>query len=264
MLRNTLICFVIVSFFLFISCKDKSDKVEKTSSKEITDDTKQIESEIADSSKELPSVYFIKSEKILATDQLKKYLKEELDSVEKVDFTGDKIPDYICKTTIDSLGNGTEYWVSSEFKTIKKRKLADGFHYRWFINLDNDPEPEMFEGIGDEDGADYVITDQNLSTGKDVTLLYVNPVIIENGKKYWGYPWDIKNIKARKNGDNIELFCSLNHQIIRDGNEETDPKSQKQMPVLFFTGHHTQEFRVENCKDEQWITLKEIIKQTKR
>lgn len=261
MQKATIIIFIIS---LFISCKEKNDKVENISSEKVTEDTKQTESEIADSSTEFPTVYFIKSEKILATNELRKYLKEELDSVEKVDFTGDKIPDYICRTIIDSLGNGHEYWVSSEFKTIKKIKFADGFHYRWFINLDSDPEPEMFEAIGDEDGADYVITDQNLSTGKDITLLYINPVIIENGKKYWGYPWDIKNIKARKNGVNIELFCSLNHQIIRDANEETDPKSQKQMPVLFFTGHHTQEFRAENCKDEKWLTLREIIKQTKR
>ncbi len=263
-MKQNFILFVVLTTLL-ISCKDTPKQKNKSVNSDTIDQkTTNIESEIADSSTGLPAVYFIKSEKILPTDELKKYLKEELDSVEKVDFTGDKIPDYICKTKIDSLGNGSEYWVSSEFKTIKKTKLAYGFHYRWFINLDSDPEPEIFDGIGEEDGADYVIKDQNLSTGKDITLLYVNPVIIENGKKYWGYPWDIKNIKAQKNGDNIELFCSLNHQIIRDGNEETDPKSQKQMPVIFFTGHHTQEFRAESCKDEQWLTLKEIIKRTKR
>lgn len=79
-----------------------------------------------------------------------------------------------------------------------------------------------------------------------------------------GYPWDTKNIIARKNGTKIELFCSLNHKIIRDGNEENDPKYQKQMPVLFFTGHHTQDSGFMDIKDEQWLSLSEIIKQTKR
>ncbi len=37
-----------------------------------------------------------------------------------------------------------------------------------------------------------------------------------------------------------------------------------QMPVIFFTGHHTQESRKDIIKNEQWLTLHEIIKQTKK
>jgi hypothetical protein len=249
---------------LLVSCKD-SPKQETNSTKpeNTNQEAKNTVSKVADSSE--TAVYFIKSKKIAATNELRKYITEKIESVESVDFTGDKVPDYICKTTIDTLGIGNEYWISSEYKTIKKVKYyGDGFSYRWFINLDHDPEPEMFVANGDEDGADYIIMDQNLVSGKDSILLYINPVIIENQKKYWGYPWDIQNIIARKNGTNIELFCSLNHQITRDGNEESDPEFQKQMPVLFFTGHHTQKSGKMSIKDEKWLSLQEIIKQTKR
>jgi hypothetical protein len=264
-MKQKLILFVILTGLL-LSCKDAlKPKTKSINSDTIKQKTTNIESKIADSSKTLPPIYFTKSKKITATDELIKCIREKINSVETIDFTGDNIPDYICQTPVDSLGIGNEYWISSEYKTIKKAKYySDGFYYRWFINLDDDSEPEMFEAIGDEDGANYIITDQNLATGKDKTLVYVNPVIIENQKKYWGYPWDVANIKARKNGTNIELFCSLNHKIIRDGNEETDPKFQKQIPVLFFTGHHTQEIGDLGIKDEQWLSLKEIIRQTKR
>ncbi|KQO22980.1 hypothetical protein ASF10_11590 [Flavobacterium sp. Leaf82] len=249
---------------LLVSCKDSpKQETNSTKPKNTNQEAKNTVSKVADSSK--TAVYFIKSKKTAATNELRKYITEKIESVESVDFTGDKVPDYICKTTIDTLGIGNEYWISSEYKTIKKVKYyGDGFSYRWFINLDHDPEPEMFVANGDEDGADYTIMDQNLVSGKDSILLYINPVLIENQKKYWGYPWDIQNIIARKNGSNIELFCSLNHQIIRDGNEESDPEFQKQMPVLFFTGHHTQESGKMGIKDEKWLSLQEIIKQSKR
>jgi hypothetical protein len=264
MKKNLILCSVLAS--LFISCKDTLKQETKSESSDTTKQKmKNTASEISDSSKTFTAVYFIKSRKTPITDKLSECIKEKIESVETIDFTGDKIPDYICKTTVDTTGIGNEYWISSEYKTIKKAKYyTDGFYYRWFINLDNDPEPEIFEVVGDEDGANYVIADQNLATGKDKTLLYINPVIIENQKKYWGYPWDIQNIIARKNGANTELFCSLNHKIIRDGNEETDPKLQKQMPVLFFTGHHTQESGNLESKNEQWLSLKQIIQQTKR
>ncbi|RKR05683.1 hypothetical protein C8C83_5034 [Flavobacterium sp. 90] len=48
MLKNTLICFIAFSFSLFISCKEKNSKVKDISSKEVANDTKQLEAEIAD------------------------------------------------------------------------------------------------------------------------------------------------------------------------------------------------------------------------
>ncbi|MEO5911384.1 MAG: hypothetical protein ABIP95_10880 [Pelobium sp.] len=211
------------------------------------------------------TVTFIKAKGIQITTRLQDMIKETIDSVETIDFTGDQVDDYLVRTAGDKNSVGFEYWVSSDYKIIKKAKYyLDSFHYRWFINLDDDPEPEIYDAVGEEDGADYTIQDQNLITGKDSILLYINPVIIEKGIKYWGYPWDISNIRARKNQHQVQLYCSLNHQIIRDGGWEIDPKHQSQMPVIFFDGHHTQDFHPENVKDLQWLTLKEIVAKTKR
>lgn len=211
------------------------------------------------------TVVFVKAEGIPIPHKLQEMIKETIDSVETVDFTGDKVLDYIVKTKPDKQWVGFEYWISSDYKIIKKTKyFSEGFHYRWFINLDNDPEPEIYDALGDEDGAEYTIQDQNLLTGKDTTLLYLNPVIIEDGIKYWGYPWDISSIRARKNQHQVQLYCSLNHGIAREGSWETDPEYQTQMPVIFFDGHHTQDFHPENVKNLQWLTLKEIVAKTKR
>jgi len=257
---------IVILTGLLISCKDTvRQETKSVNSKIIKTEATNAKLKIVDSSKTFSGIHLVKSEKTAITDKLKEYVTEKIESVETIDITGDNVPDYICKTTVDTLGIGNEYWISSAYKTIKKTKYySDGFFYRWFVNLDNDPEPEIFEAVGDSDYSSFSITDQNLLTGKDQTLLYLNPVIIEDQKRYWGYAWDIHDIKARKNGTNIELFCSLNHKINSYENDENELKLQKQIPILFFTGHHTQESGNLNSKNDQWLTLQEIIKQTKR
>ncbi|KUJ62430.1 hypothetical protein AR687_08220 [Flavobacteriaceae bacterium CRH] len=260
------IVFVILTGLL-ISCKDTlKSKTKSVNLDTIEPKTTNIESEIADTSKAFTALYLVKSKETPVTDKLRECIKEKIESAETIDFTGDEIPDYICKTAVDTLGIGNEYWISSDFKTIKKEKYyTDGFYYRWFVNLDNDPEPEIFEAVGDSEFSSFSFNDQNLLTGKDTTLLYINPVIIENKQRYWGYAWDIHDIKVRKKGGkDIELFCSLNHKIIRDGNDEDHHEFQKQIPIFFFTGHHTQESGNVDSKNDQWLTLQEIMKQTKR
>jgi hypothetical protein len=208
---------------------------------------------------------FIKPKAVKPSGKLQQCVNGPIQSVSEVDFTGDGIPDFICKMKADTSGVGIEYWISSDYKRIKTTQhYSEGFCYRWFINLDADPEPEIFKATGDEDGADYTFEDQNLQTGLDTILLYINPVIIENNKKYWGYPWDITNLKASTNGKIVKLFCSLNHKIERSGNEETDPEKQKQMPVIFFKGHSTEKSEVDKINQEQWLSLSELIEQTKR
>lgn len=230
--------------------------------------SKSMETEISESIEEAPvftTLVFNQAKGIPTNPRLQNMIKETIDSVETIDFTGDQVLDYIVRTGGDKNSIGLEYWISSDYKIIKKTKYyLDAFHYRWFINLDDDPEPEIYDAVGEEDGADYTIQDQNLITGKDTILLYINPVIIEDGIKYWGYPWDISNIKAIKNQHQVQLYCSLSHEIIRDGAWETDPKHQSQMPVIFFDGHHTQDFHPKNVKNMQWLTLKEIVDKTKR
>lgn len=261
--HNTILFAIFIG--LLFSCKNNSKKNSENENIDKTIPKVENFKNVVDSTKIFNEIGFEKTQIIKVNEKLKKSIVELIESVETVDFTGDKKLDFICKAKIDSTGIGNEYWLSSDFKIVKKLKYySDGFYYRWFINLDNDPEPEIYEAIGDEDGADYIISDQNLVTGTDKTLIYINPVIIERDIKYWGYPWDIVNIKARTNGEITELYCSLNHKIIRDGNEEINPKNQKQMPVIFFSGHHTQESVQRNIKDEKWMTLKNIIIQTKK
>ncbi|WP_166923175.1 hypothetical protein [Flavobacterium poyangense] len=264
MKQNFMLFLVLMT--LLISCKDSLKQKVKSENPNIAkQEVKILKSDTTTSSDKFPGIFSVKAKKGAVTTELSKCIGKKIENVELVDFTGDQITDFICRTLTDTEGIEDEYWVSSEYKILKKTKYyPDNFYYRWFLNLDSDPEPEMFQALGAEDGADYTILDQNLLTGKDSTLLYVNPIIIENHKRYWGYPWDIDNIKVRKNGSVIELFCSLNHQITRDGNEETDPELQKQIPVLFFTGKHTQESPILIIKEERWLSLQEIIRQTKK
>ncbi len=250
-----------------LSCNQtdkKQDKIEMADTTTISLDTK-TDTALTEAVPVFTAVAFNKAKGIPINTRFQNMIKETIDSVETIDFTGDNILDYLVRTEGDKNSVGFEYWVSSDYKIIKKAKYyLDSFHYRWFINLDDDPEPEIYDAVGEEDGADYTIQDQNLITGKDTILLYINPVIIEDGIKHWGYPWDISTIKARKNHHQVQLYCSLDHEIIREGSGEIDPKHQTQKPVIFFDGHHTQDFHPENVKNLQWLTLTEIIDKTKR
>ena len=198
----------IILFRLFASCKEiKRQEPNSLNTDTIKQDNKILNSKIEDTLTAFTYVNFMIPKKIAVTVNLKKCIKENIETVEEIDFTGDNIPDFLCKAKPDKSGIGNEYWISSEYKIIKTTKYyLDGFYYRWFINLDNDPEPEIFEAIGNEDGADYIITDQNLLIGKDTTLLYINPVIMEKDKMYWGYPWDIANIKVKTAGMLVQSY----------------------------------------------------------
>ncbi|MBB6274757.1 hypothetical protein HDF26_005239 [Pedobacter cryoconitis] len=266
-MKRTLLSLIIPVVFL-VSCNNSVDKEGKTHSKYMFTVKKQIKTADTlnnDTLRAFGEVGFTRPLRIKTPVKLQKYLKDSINYVEEVDFTGDKIPDFICKMKLDSTGVGNEYWITSNLKTVKKLQYyGDGFHYRWFINLDSDPEPEIYEAIGDEDGADYTFVDQNLKTGKDKTLLYINPVVIENDKKYWGYPWDVKDFMARTDGKTVELFCSLKHSITRDGNEISLPPGQKQMPVVLFRGHPTQKGELKGVKNEEWLSLTEIVDRTKK
>lgn len=265
---NRTIMLLIIPFLCLVCCKNRTDKEGKSNNKymfTVKKQTKAGDTIKSDTIRTFMDVGFTRPLKISTPIKLKEYLKDSIDYVEEIDFTGDKIPDFICKMKCDSAGVGDEYWVSSNFKKIKKLQYySSGFHYRWFINLDNDPEPEIYEATGDEDGADYMFVNQNLKTGKDKTMLYINPVIIQNDKKYWGYPWDIKDFLVRTDGKTVELFCSLKHSISRDGNETILPPNQKQMPVIFFKGHPTQKGEQKGLKNEEWLSLTEIIDKTKK
>lgn len=212
---------------------------------------------------------FVKPQKIKITDKLQRCISGKIKSAETVDFTGDKIPDFICKSIADTItGSGTEYWISSDYKIIKTKEYSiDWFSYRWFINLDEDPEPEIYETYTDEEFTDNRFIDQNLVTGKDSILLYINPVIIEDDKNYWGFAQDISNMMTRINGNRIELNCSLNHYRLNDHIAVDNIDAiQSQVPVVFFMGHSAgQKYALKNIAyDYTMLTLQELIKQTRK
>jgi hypothetical protein len=179
----------------------------------------------------------------------------------KVDFNGDGKQDFICEMRPDKPGKATnvEYWITSELKVYKtKTKYGQDFDYFWFVNLDEDKEPEIFSANGYEDGIDYAIHDQDLETQKEILVAYINPVIIENDKLFWGYPWDISEIITKKDNETIFLKASLDHNIQRDG-EITIPDPTKKFPAVFFYGHSTQpDVEVGKIGKIDWMSLKEL------
>ncbi len=235
-------------FFTMISC---NTKVEHKKDASINAKPNKVVSKTITSTKTIKNSQWI--------------AKLKIKDIEEIDFDGDGIKDYICKSIPNDEGQQKEYWINSNFKIIKNKVLYnDGRLYRQFINLDEDKEPEVFEVEVFEDGADYVILDQDLKNGNDKIILYYNPVIIENNNYYWGYPWDVTSIMTKKENGKVKLLCSLDHQIIRDGNEEIAPKDQKQLPVIFFHGKHTQESNVDKISNIKWLTLKEIVKRIRK
>lgn len=246
-MKNTTIIMLFV-FFTMISC---NTKVEHKKDASINAKPNKVVSKTITSTKTIKNSQWI--------------AKLKIKDIEEIDFDGDGIKDYICKSIPNDEGQQKEYWINSNFKIIKNKVLYnDGRLYRQFINLDEDKEPEVFEVEVFEDGADYVILDQDLKNGNDKIILYYNPVIIENNNYYWGYPWDVTSIMTKKENGKVKLLCSLDHQIIRDGNEEIAPKDQKQLPVIFFHGKHTQESNVDKISNIKWLTLKEIVKRIRK
>lgn len=195
-------------------------------------------------------------------NNLQVLIKGEIIRVLKVDFNGDDKSDFICQYKPIANSDNADYledWITSDNKIFKtEKKYFMDFDFLWFVNLDNDSEPEIFSATGYEDGIDYAFYDQNLKTGNNSLLFYFNPVILENGKHYWGYPWDIKDIILKRDSTNVYIKSSIDNDIERDGNI-TIPKTNKQFPAIFFTGHSTQpNIKVEDVRNIKWMTLDEL------
>ncbi|MDI9868938.1 hypothetical protein [Flectobacillus roseus] len=189
-------------------------------------------------------------------------IKGKVTRVFKVDFDGDGKLDFICQykpvTNIDK-ADFLEDWITSDKRLFKRlKKYSMDFDFFWFVNLDKDPEPEIFTATGYEDGIDYAFYDQDLKTLQDNLLFYFNPIIIENSKHYWGYPWDITDLILKYDSQNIYLQSSVDNDIERDGNI-TIPDTTKQFPAIFFKGHSTQsDMKVEAIRNIKWSTLDEL------
>ena len=216
----------------------------------------------------LPSIIY--GQGFIALDTLDSYpepltelFKGEISSICKVDFTGDNQDDYLVLMTSEDKNQyvQNEYWVTSEFLLFKKiKRYNEGIRYFHFVNLDDDPELEFYLAYGYEDGIDYGFFDLNMKTGEDKLLFYFNPIILEDGVEYWGYPWDISNIMSRYHVDRIQLFSSTNHDIRRDG-MITIPEDQQILPAIYFEGHSTQpSIHVGKIRRPDWYTVEKLIK----
>ncbi|MFP5471897.1 MAG: hypothetical protein ACLGGV_09910 [Bacteroidia bacterium] len=188
-------------------------------------------------------------------------VKGEIDKVFQVDFSGDSIGDYIIQSKMDKEGKINETWLTSDFLLFNRvSKYIGDYDFIQFINLDNDPEPEIYSASGYEDGIDYALYDLNMKTGEKKLLFYFNPVIIENEQDFWGYPWDTNGIMTSTEYGTTMIYYSIDHDIERDGNI-THAENQNVMPVIFLKGHSTQpENRVEEIRSRTWKTIEEIKK----
>lgn len=195
-------------------------------------------------------------------NEITSLIKGQIKRVLQVDFNGDGKPDFICQYEPTIKVDNADFlqdWVTSEKIIVKtERKYSMDFDYSWFVNIDNDPEPEIFLASGYEDGIDYAFYDQDLKTGKNNLLFYFNPVIIENNKHYWGYPWDISDIIIKSDSSKIYIKSSVDNDMERDGNI-TIPDTTKKIPAIFFYGHSTQkDLKVGEIRNIKWTTIDEL------
>lgn len=198
--------------------------------------------------------------------KIKRLVKGNITEVKTVDFDGDGKNDYIVRVRngnpIDSDVYGSEIWIDSAMKIIKREKWYNaGADFKWFINLDFDKTPEIISAFGYEDGIAYSVFKQNFKNGKDILLFQFNPVLIDDSrenKNFWGYPWDLVDVKVNRKGNYYELLCSFNHNVEGDFENVETPKWQRKIPVIFFDGKTTQP---ESMVDENLGTAKSMSAQ---
>ncbi len=258
---------LIVSFFLFITCKNSSLSKNADVSKEIqtksTETNDKIGFDTALENKKSLLKYdtnFIIPKKIPTPKKLEKLLSLKILKTEIIDFNGDGKLDFLCKVEKD-ISNGKmieEYWITSDEKILRKKELSLEYDYKWFINLDDDKELELIKAQGESEGISYGVYNLDFSLQNDSVLFYFNPIIEKENKYYWGYPWEIKDILCEVK-DQKKVKISLNHNIERDGVILRLGK-QKKLPVLVFTGETQKEFEIKNITSFQFIEIEKLMK----
>ena len=142
--------------------------------------------------------------------------------------------------------------------------LSDSrYYFAWKIsNIDS----LLIVAEGFSDGIDYSL--YKIDKTNSLKLLFrFNPILIDSSSKlkkyYWGYPWDINDIKTDRNKDTLKLLCSISHSIGREGIMDI-PKWQKILPAIFFIGKTTQpEITIDGIKHINYLTTQEIIKKVR-
>ncbi len=191
--------------------------------------------------------------------ELKDIITSKIEKVISIDIDGDNQKDFIVHSRSEEKNIYDEYWISSDFRIwFTKTNSGRRIEKVKFLNIDNDPELEVYEASGYEDGIDYLLYDLNLEIGKQEILFFFNPIILEDDKHYWGYPWDIMNILVKNIDGELRILSSLDHEVIREG-EVSFPESQTIFPCIFFNGTTSQpNINVEEIRDIKWRTVEEI------
>jgi hypothetical protein len=108
---------------------------------------------------------FVKMDTIETPEKLTKLISGRITSTFQIDFTGDGIKDYICQLDFHDKTKPVykEIWINSQFEITKTiEKYSMDYDFFWFINIDNDLEPEILSATGYSDGIDYCFIDQDL------------------------------------------------------------------------------------------------------
>lgn len=124
--------FILAFLGILMSCNNYKEQNPINIKKDSTIKSRRTSDTVAQTSGiACTDVPFVLAEKISTPAALLKIVKEKIMSVERIDFTGDNAPDFICKTAVDSNFTGNEYWVSSDYTIAKKSThFSASFHYR--------------------------------------------------------------------------------------------------------------------------------------
>ena len=188
-------------------------------------------------------------------------IQGDIKEVLSIDLDGNGQKDFIVVVETEERYKYEQYWFSSDLELwLKQVRYEVGIEYIWFVNLDDDPTLEIFYATGYEDGIDYCFSDFDLSNGQETVMFYFDPIIIENEKMYWGYPWDITDIKMSQE-KGTKIYVSLNHDIDRFEAQIKRPENQPQFPVVFFSGHSTQPYdQSEKIRNPVWQSIESVGK----
>lgn len=182
---------------------------------------------------------------------------KKVDRVFFVDFNGDEKRDYIIELKTNHPDKYHEVWITDKFEPyLQKVNDRLEFDYRFFINLDDDPEAELITARGTNKGINYVLLDY--SGRKEEIVCYFNPVIAEKGKFSFGYPWDITGLDTKKVKKEICLQWNIVHDVKREG-EYYKPEAPRPFPLLFLEGKtNSIPIRDNEMGKQEWFSLNEI------
>jgi hypothetical protein len=222
------------------------------------------------SEEKIPAKTLIAPKPTITPDKIKKLFGSGIEKTQSVDFNGDNVEDYLVTIKNDMYDERNndivswQVWVTSDYRILKKKpKYPADYDYIWFVNLDEDPEPEFITGWGFSDGMNYSIYDQDITHNTDKLLFIFTPVVISQEKNKedfsLAFAGDIAEICVNTEG---KLFCALKHNYTSE--DESDiSENQNIVPLLFFFGKSSDANLEKNIvRSREWLTIRQIIEAT--